>query len=49
MEFLFLFLGPVSSAKSALDFSGADLPLWSLKLGWQSGHSNGDNGDATPE
>jgi hypothetical protein len=26
-------------AKRELNFSGADLPLWSLKLGWQGGHS----------
>lgn len=30
---------PCFLAKSALNFSGADLPLWSLKLGWQGGHS----------
>ena len=37
---------PCFLAKSALNFSGADLPLWSLKLGWQGGHSAGGNGDA---
>jgi hypothetical protein len=30
---------PCSLAKRELNFSGADLPLWSLKLGWQGGHS----------
>jgi len=40
---------PCFLAKSALNFSGADLPLWSLKLGWQRRPLCGGNGDATPE